>query len=175
MSTSTETVDLTHFDVRVIPCRQKHAMIFQRWSLLPIGEHFVLINDHDPVPLYYQFAVQFPGAFTWEYLMTGPDEYRVKITRVAASPAAPAIPPPNVPKTQAPAPVAGVLDVRGLEPPAPMMRILDALGSLSPGATLRAHTDRRPLHLLPELDARGVRHVSEEQPDGSWITTLQRA
>jgi uncharacterized protein (DUF2249 family) len=173
MSTSTETVDLTHFDVRVIPCRQKHAMIFQRWSVLPVGEHFVLINDHDPVPLYYQFAVQFPGAFTWEYLLAGPDEYRVKITRVAASPAAPAFPPPHVQKTLAP--VSGMLDVRGLEPPAPMVHILNTVATLSPGVTLRAHTDRRPLHLLPELDARGVRHASEEQPDGSWITTLQRA
>ena len=41
MNPSTETVDLTHFDVRVIPCRQKHAMIFQRWAELPGGEHFV--------------------------------------------------------------------------------------------------------------------------------------
>ncbi len=171
MSTSNETVDLTHFDVRVIPCRQKHAMIFQRWSVLPVGEHFVLINDHDPVPLYYQFAVQFPGAFTWQYLVAGPDEYHVKITRVAASPETPAIPPPHAQKKIEP--VGDLLDVRGLEPPAPMMQILNVVATLSPGTTLRAHTDRRPLHLLPELDARGVRHASEEQPDGSWITTLQ--
>jgi uncharacterized protein (DUF2249 family) len=172
MNPSTETVDLTHFDVRVIPCRQKHAMIFQRWAALPVGEHFVLINDHDPVPLYYQFAGQHPGTFTWEYLATGPEEYRVKITRVAASPTAPATPPPAIQKK--PVTAGELLDVRGYEPPAPMMHILNAVSSMAPGSTLRAHTDRRPLHLLPELDARGVRHVSEEQADGSWITTLCR-
>ena len=173
MSASTETIDLTQLDVRVIPCRQKHATIFQRWAALPIGEHFILINDHDPVPLYYQFAVQFPGAFTWRYLMTGPDEFRVMITRVAASPNAPAIPPPE--KSPAPALTGDVLDVRGLEPPEPMMRILAAVETLPAGRLLRAHTDRRPLHLYPELDARKIRHASAEQSDGSWITTLERA
>lgn len=167
-------MDLTHFDVRVIPCRQKHALIFQRWSLLEIGEHFVLINDHDPVPLYYQFAAQFPGAFNWEYLVAGPDEFRVKITRLAASPSTPAIVPPAKP---AAAPAAGGIDVdtRGFEPPEPMMRILAAVEGLAPGATIRAQTDRNPIHLQAELDARGIRYASNETCDGSWITTLSRA
>jgi uncharacterized protein (DUF2249 family) len=83
MSTTTD-IDLTHFDVRSIPCRVKHAQIIQRWQELPVGAHFVLINDHDPVPLYYQFASIFPGQFTWEHLIAGPDVFHVKITRVAA-------------------------------------------------------------------------------------------
>ncbi|MBP6508905.1 MAG: DUF2249 domain-containing protein, partial [Opitutaceae bacterium] len=39
------------FDVRPIPGRVKHAQIFQRWFDLPVGQFFVLLNDHDPVPL----------------------------------------------------------------------------------------------------------------------------
>lgn len=174
MSQTAESIDLTQFDVRPIPCRQKHKMIFERWDALPVGAHFVLVNDHDPVPLYYQFAVQFPGQFTWEYLVTGPDEFHVKISRVAAAPnAAPLVPPP------AAAPAAPVntteLDLRGLEPPEPMMRILTAVVQLSPGAKLQARTDRRPINLYPELDTRGVCYESEEQPDGSWITRIARA
>ncbi|HVU32653.1 MAG TPA: DUF2249 domain-containing protein [Opitutaceae bacterium] len=72
------------FDVRPIPGRVKHAQIFQRWFDLPVGGYFVLLNDHDPVPLYYQFQGQFSGAFTWEYLERGPEEFRVKITKVSA-------------------------------------------------------------------------------------------
>jgi uncharacterized protein (DUF2249 family) len=49
-----------------------------------VGEHFILLNDHDPVPLYYQFAAQWPGAFTWEHLVKGPEEYRVRITKLRA-------------------------------------------------------------------------------------------
>ena len=69
-------------DVRPIPGRIKHATIFQRWFDLPVGGHFVLLNDHDPVPLYYQFQGQYPGTFAWEYLEQGPDEFRVKITKL---------------------------------------------------------------------------------------------
>jgi uncharacterized protein (DUF2249 family) len=72
-------------DVRPIPCSVKHGLIIQTWLDLSVGEHFILLNDHDPVPLYYQFSAQWPGAFTWEHLVKGPDEYRVKITKLNSS------------------------------------------------------------------------------------------
>jgi len=69
-------------DVRPIPCSVKHGLIIRTWLELPVGGHFILLNDHDPVPLYYQFAAQWPGAFTWNHLVKGPDEFRVKITKL---------------------------------------------------------------------------------------------
>jgi len=69
-------------DVRPIPCSIKHGLIIRTWLGLPVNEHFILLNDHDPVPLHYQFAAQWPGAFTWEHLVKGPEEYRVKITKL---------------------------------------------------------------------------------------------
>ncbi|MDO8542834.1 MAG: DUF2249 domain-containing protein [Opitutaceae bacterium] len=167
------------FDVRPIPGRVKHTQIFQRWFDLPVGQHFILLNDHDPVPLYYQFAAEFPGTFTWEYLERGPEEFRVKITKLqpvtGAAPTPPACLAPSA--AVAPAAPSGVheIDVRGLEPPEPLVRILDALESLPAGATLRAHTDREPCHLFGEAGQRGFRHDCNEQPDGSWITILARA
>ncbi len=71
------------FDGRDIPCRIKHGLIFEYWHALQPGEHFVFINDHDPVPLYYQFSAEFPGAFTWDYEEKGPDAYAVRITKLA--------------------------------------------------------------------------------------------
>lgn len=176
-SDTVRTIDLTQLDVRPIPCRQKHALIFQRWALLEVGEYFVLVNDHDPVPLYYQFAGQFPGAFSWEYLVAGPEEFQVKITRLAATTqAAPIVPPRGAPATACASTRNDVeVDARGLEPPEPMMRILAALEQAAPGAVVRARTDRRPIHLASELDVRAVQHVSKELPDGTWITTLRRA
>jgi uncharacterized protein (DUF2249 family) len=178
MNPTTEPIDLTRFDVREIPCRVKHAQIFQRWADLAVGQHFVLINDHDPVPLWYQFAAQFPAAFEWEYLVRGPDEFQVKITKLQAVTMPASMPAPGA--------VAGhggcgnhgdvlVVDARGLEPPEPLIRILDALETLRPGARLRAITDRKPCHLFGEAEQRGFRHDTSEQPDGSWITILERA
>jgi uncharacterized protein (DUF2249 family) len=69
-------------DVRPIPCAVKHGLIIKNWLELAVGDHFVLLNDHDPVPLYYQFTAQWPGAFTWEHLVKEPEEFRVKITKV---------------------------------------------------------------------------------------------
>jgi len=72
-------------DVRPIPCSVKHGLIIKNWLELAVGDHFILLNDHDPVPLYYQFSAQWPGAFTWEHLVKGPEEFRVKITKVKPS------------------------------------------------------------------------------------------
>jgi len=172
-STISHPNDPAYFDVREISCREKHARIFQRWNLLSVGTHFVLVNDHDPVPLYYQFEHQFPGAFTWEYLLQGPDEFQVKITRTAVTVAPAALTPPNGGCGSHRTPSA-LLDVRGLEPPEPMMNILSALEILPVGRELRAVTDRKPVHLLEELDSRGIAHRSEEQTDGSWLSTFRR-
>ena len=69
-------------DVRTIPCSIKHGLIIRTWLALPVGDHFILLNDHDPVPLRYQFAAQWPDTFTWEHLVNSPAEVRVKITKL---------------------------------------------------------------------------------------------
>ena len=67
------------------------------------------------------------------------------------------------------------LDARGLEPPQPLVVILEALAGLREGAELRARTDRRPLHLYALLEQRGFTGATQEQNDGSFITTIRRA
>ncbi len=68
-------------DVRQIPPPQRHPLILQTFESLAPGEAFVLINDHDPKPLYYQFRFEREGQFTWEYLEQGPEVWRVRIGR----------------------------------------------------------------------------------------------
>lgn len=76
-------------DVRPIPCSVKHGLIINQWMKTQVGDYFILLNDHDPVPLYYQFSALWPDAFKWEHLERGPDEFRVKITKLnAVAPAA---------------------------------------------------------------------------------------
>ena len=177
MNPPTESIDRTHFDVREIPCRVKHTQIFQRWLDLPVGQHFVLINDHDPIPLYYQFAAQFPNAFEWEYLARGPEEFQVKITKLQAITAAAPVPAPANGHGCGSHHAEDVqeIDARGFEPPEPLIRILNALEQLPAGGRLRAITDRQPCHLFGEAEQRGFRHDSSEQPNGSWLTILERA
>ncbi len=79
----TSTVDEGEtLDVRSTPHGARHEEIFAAFARLPVGRALVLVNDHDPRPLSYQFAAEHPGTFTWEYLERGP-AWRVRITRIA--------------------------------------------------------------------------------------------
>ena len=66
------------------------------------------------------------------------------------------------------------VDARGLEPPQPLVLILEAMARLPEHGELRAQTDRRPLHLYPLLEQRGFTGETEEQSDGSFVTTIRR-
>lgn len=72
-------------DVRTIPPAQRHPMIFARFNALPVDGSFELVNDHDPKPLYYQLNFEYSGQLGWEYLEQGPQVWRVRISRTAAS------------------------------------------------------------------------------------------
>lgn len=76
--------DARTLDVRVIPPREKHPTIFQTFAALKPGESFILLNDHDPRPLRYQFEYEHPGQFGWKYVEEGPAVWRVEISRVGA-------------------------------------------------------------------------------------------
>jgi uncharacterized protein (DUF2249 family) len=41
----------------------------------------VIVNDHDPRPLKYQFAAERPDLFDWTYVAEGPEVWRVRIDR----------------------------------------------------------------------------------------------
>ncbi len=73
----------TTVDVRSVAPRDRHPLIFRTFDSLAVGRSMLLVNDHDPKPLYYQFVVEHPGEVDWEYLEQGPDVWRVRITRTA--------------------------------------------------------------------------------------------
>ncbi|MCX2728466.1 DUF2249 domain-containing protein [Thermomicrobium sp. 4228-Ro] len=69
-------------DVRDVPPPQRHPLIFRTFEELAPGQAFVLVNDHDPKPLYYQFQAELAGQFTWDDLERGPQVWRVRIGKV---------------------------------------------------------------------------------------------
>lgn len=71
-------------DVRQLIPRDRHSEIFGTFGALNPGTAFVLVNDHDPKPLYYQLQAENAGEFTWDYLEEGPEVWRVRIGRTAA-------------------------------------------------------------------------------------------
>ncbi|HEY0730992.1 MAG TPA: DUF542 domain-containing protein, partial [Chitinophagaceae bacterium] len=71
---------LYEINVPMIEPRQKHPTIFRHFDSILAGEAFLIINDHDPKPLYYQLLAERGNIFTWEYLEKGP-VWRVKIKK----------------------------------------------------------------------------------------------
>ena len=72
-------------DVREMAPRVRHPKIFETFDALGDGQSFVLVNDHDPKPLFYQFSAERANTFGWRYLEQGPDVWRVALTKRAAT------------------------------------------------------------------------------------------
>ena len=66
-------------DVRKYAPAERHRLIFETYEALEPGDAFILVNDHDPKPFYYQFEAEMQGRFRWEYLQKGPEEWKVLI------------------------------------------------------------------------------------------------
>ena len=92
----THAASQPQIDVRAIPPRERHPLIFSTFGQLGAGQAMELLNDHDPKPLHQRFQADLPGQFSWNYLEQGPALWRVAITRLtpaaipAVTPAAPA-------------------------------------------------------------------------------------
>lgn len=63
---TTENNTKTTIDVRTIIPRERHPLIFGTFDALLAGESLLLVNDHDPKPLFYQFQAESGGQFTWD-------------------------------------------------------------------------------------------------------------
>lgn len=68
-------------DIRSEIPRRRHELIFETYGKLGSGDGFVLVNDHDPKPLYYQIEAESKIPFSWEYLQSGPEVWQVKVAK----------------------------------------------------------------------------------------------
>jgi uncharacterized protein (DUF2249 family) len=68
-------------DVRRIARPMRHPTIFDVFNRIKPEGAFHIVSDHDPRPLRYLFDVKYPDAFTWDYVESGPDVWRVRLGR----------------------------------------------------------------------------------------------
>jgi uncharacterized protein (DUF2249 family) len=153
--------------------REPFSKIMQAALELEDDQDLLLIAPFEPAPL---FAVLGQRGFSHESNVLANGDYEVRFFRGSPSESA---------NDESPARPAGgtaepcveselEVDARGLEPPQPLVKILEALATLPQGKSLRAHTDRRPMHLYAQLESRGFIAETKEQDDGSFITYVSR-
>jgi len=75
------TASIQELDITQVIPREKHPTIFRTFDALTPGQSFILINDHDPRPLQYQFNFERPEQYGWEYLEEGPVTWKVRLTK----------------------------------------------------------------------------------------------
>lgn len=80
---ASEGVEGDSLDVRDLPHTQRHKVIFERFASLPKGASFMVVNDHDPKPLYYQLSSEYVGQLVWQYLEQGPSVWRVRLGKAS--------------------------------------------------------------------------------------------
>jgi len=73
-------------DVRQLHKPDKHPAIFAAYADLPVGASFVVVNDHDPKHLRDEFESDHGGTFGWEYLTRDVRNWRIRITKLTATP-----------------------------------------------------------------------------------------
>lgn len=151
------TEDQAVIDATQLPPRQRHQRIFARFARLAVGESFILSNSHDPKPLHREFDTAHPGAFTWDYVESGPERWQVRIGRVAPSDASP----------------ADAADAADAAQPIALPKLLcdaqslaDDLGSLSAGAVWKLDESDR------QLDANLVHLPAGRRVDAHAETAL---
>jgi len=173
MSSQTITLDVRG-DIR--NGREPFSKIMAATGSLQADDQLLLIAPFEPKPLFsvlgrlgFSHTARALESGDWEVLFTRlPVESKVVVSPAAAAEGS---------RDQTVSSDGNIRDVdaRGLEPPQPMVKILEAVAVLPTGVELRARTDRRPMHLYPQLEQRGFVGVTEEQTDGSYLTHIRRA
>lgn len=122
--------------------RLKHAIILKAFDNLTPGKSFVIHNDHDPRPIYFQLMNLHGDVFTWEYLRQGPQWWDIRVTRKGE-------PQPAQPAAQNGKDI--IVDVPSLEPRLKHPTIFKTFDGLQPGESLVIHNDHDPKPVYYQL------------------------
>ncbi|GAB2681308.1 DUF2249 domain-containing protein [Thalassiella azotivora] len=69
-------------DVRAVPHAIRHATVFGAFDAVPAGKAMVLVAPHDPKPLLAQLSARTGNGLGVDYLESGPEAWRLRLTRV---------------------------------------------------------------------------------------------
>lgn len=136
MQTASENI----INVQELEPALRHSTIFKTFNTLKQGEHLIIHNNHDPVPVYYQLMNMRGNIFSWEYLQKGPQWWDIKVTR-------------NVPVISTEREDEIILNIPEVEPSQKHALIFEVFGSLKPGNTFILHNDHDPKPVYYQLQA----------------------
>src|SRR5690606_5890025 len=159
--------------VSLLEPKLKHPTVFSWFDALEDGQSFILLNDHDPIPLFYEMKAERGEVFDWEKIENGPEVWRVVITKKAGEKATNKINPAEVGKTQEPE--MFTLNVTLLEPRMKHPTIFKYFDELQPGEAFRILNDHDPKPLYYQmLGERGNIFTWDYLQTGPWFVVQIR-
>lgn len=72
-------------DVRDLPVRRRHPVVFEAYQQLMTGQSLIVVNDHEPRGLREEFDREFAGSFSWDVVSSEDAACRVRITKRAST------------------------------------------------------------------------------------------
>lgn len=78
----TQATEAIQIDTRPMASRERRALVFKTFDQLAVNATMELIHDQDPVTLRSQFELEKPNLFSWEALESGPEVWRVAVTKL---------------------------------------------------------------------------------------------
>lgn len=130
-------------DVPSLEPQIKHATIFKAFESLNPGESFIIHNNHDPKPVYYQLVQMHGEVFSWDYLQQGPQWWDIRVTLNESSGSEMSV--------EAEYPNEKVVNVPSLEPRLKHATIFQVFDTLTPGQTMIIHNDHDPKPVYYQL------------------------
>ncbi|SDT18325.1 Uncharacterized conserved protein, DUF2249 family [Brevibacterium sandarakinum] len=137
-------------DVRTVPKPERHPLIMEAYQRLDVGSGLILINDHEPKNLKIEMEAEFAEALGWESKPSEDGDFRVLISKRAATP---------LPRVLADVgELGGVAENSGsVWQLQPLQRDLDAnIIALSPGGEIKEHRGPELDVLIHVLDGGGT-------------------
>lgn len=140
-------------DVRVVAPIQRHEFLVELFKNLPVAESFVFINDHDPIPLFYEFKSIYGDVVDWVYLNRGGREWKVKVTRTAAS------------EERDMKDISTLLDLRKAESKEWKQIVFHRYGMMEPDTTME---------LISSIDPEEIQQIFKNKFEGQYTWTYKR-
>ena len=78
----TATTNAIQIDTRTMNAGNRRSMAFAAFDQLSVDGSMELVNDHDAVTLRSQFELEKPNLFSWTTLESGPEVWRVAVTKI---------------------------------------------------------------------------------------------
>ncbi|HEX6913952.1 MAG TPA: iron-sulfur cluster repair di-iron protein [Chitinophagaceae bacterium] len=139
-------------DTLFVPALQpalKHPTILKKFDDLEKDDAFLLINDHDPIPLYWEMKAEKGEIFEWKKIEDGPEVWKVEIKKTGGNAAA--VAPVEQENTEAAKPELFVLNVTLIEPRLKHPTIFKHFDALKEGEAFEILNDHDPKPLYYQL------------------------